>query len=162
MGWLLSRFRAVFTVIRGGEVGVQPPQNLRFELGAEASGSFPATVRWDAPASWGNDAAGSGTREYNGEYSRRGTNADGTTYTGSQTTPVPISGAATSFNSVAISAARGSLWDFRIRSTNAEGDHSTYVRLVIHATEQDGFLTLNHRFLRINDGTNYRRLRLVP
>ena len=162
MGWLFSRFRAVLTVIRGGEIGVQPPRNLRFELGAEASGVFPVTVRWDAPASWGNDASGTGTREYNGSYNRRGTNADGSTYTGSQTTPVPVAGVATSFNSVAFNAARGSLWDFHIRSTNADGDQSGYVEIVIHATEQEGYLTLDHRFMRIHDGTNYRRLRLTP
>ena len=88
-------------------------------------------------------------------------NADGSAYSGSQTASVPFTTNDQDFDHVLPNAARGSVWNFQIRSTNRNGDHSPYATLEIHATEQAGYLTLDHRFLRVRaTSTSYRRLRL--
>ena len=161
MGWLFSRIRFAFTVIRDTLAPpLTPPRNLRIALGNEASGSYPRpTARWDAPASWGDDDGGSQTREYIFGY-RQLRNADGSAHTGTYQNWTGVGRTLAQMSHRNPAAPVGTVWECRVLAENKDGDRSDYATLTYHAVEQDGFLLLDHRFLRVNDGTNWRRLRL--
>ena len=152
----VAAFRWVIQALRFGG-GVQAPRNLRFTLGAESGGAYPVTVFWDKTPSWGSDSGGAGTRSYEGQY-RQTENADGTPHTGANAAwgVQFVRGENDQLRHVNPSAPVGTVWETRIRVENRNGEHSDYAVLEIHAVEQDGFLILSRRYLRLGG----RRLRL--
>ena len=123
---------------------LSPPTNVRFTLGAESAGSYPVTVEWNPPYSWGDDKDGAQTRSYTAAY-RQLINADGSRHTGTYANWTPTAPlAADDLDHVQPSAPANTVWEFRIRSNNRNGEHSNYIVLVYHT--QTGSRRFGHRF----------------
>ena len=139
-------FRWVIQAIGSGEPSLTPPRHLRFTLGAEAAGSYPVTVEWNPPSSWGGDEDGAGTRSYTAAY-RQILNADGSAHTGSNAAWRPTAAlAADDLDHVQPDAPEDTVWEFRIRSENKLGEMSNYAILVYHARVRQSSRRFGHRF----------------
>ena len=126
------------------------PRNLRYQHGA-----FGARFAWDAPASWGADAAGTGARQY--EYEVRELDDDGNVVPGADwdDPPAPVTSVNTQATYQATPAARH--WQFRVRAQNRLGDFGPYAyEIAPFIAPEPGALRIERRFLRI--GGNRLRL----
>ena len=144
-------FRYVIQALFSRARGLTPPGNLRFELGAEAAGSYPVTIRWNAPSSWGDDEGGAGTRDYTAGY-RQLLNADGSAHTGTYADWTPTAAlAADDLDYNPPNAPENSVWEFRIRAqnrNNAPQERSAYATLTYHARVAASSRSYGHQYSR--------------